>query len=197
MRELMAGDSIVMYDEFRMDKTPFIQLCHYFQRKKWLSNSKFVDVDEKMAMFLSIVSHNKRNRIVRLKFQHSGETVSKYFHEVLNAMMKFAREMIVPPDFNNLDKEGCHIELREGAFKGAVGALDGTLIDAHIPVEDQVPFRGRGQGKCYQNVMAVCDFDMKFIYVMAGWEGIAHDSRVLNETLRNPANNFPIPPPSK
>ena len=42
--------------------------------------------------------------------------------------------------------------------------------------------------------MAICDFDMKFTYIMAGWKGIVHDSRVLNKTLRDSKNKFLIPP---
>lgn len=195
MKELLIGPSVVMYDKFRMDKSSFMKLCCYFRQKNWLVDSKYIDVEEKMAMFLSIICHNCRNRIVRYRYQHSGQTVSKYFHEVLSAMRDFAREMIIPPDFDKpVENIQSHVQLREGPFKGAIGALDGTLVDANIPIRDQIPFRGRGQGNCYQNVMAVCDFDMKFIYVMAGWEGVAHDSRVLNETIRNPVNNFPIPP---
>ena len=110
-------------------------------------------------------------------------------------MLHFSKEIIVPPAFNGSTGEiRSHRRLREGPFKGAIGALDGTLIHAHIPVDKQIPFRGRGGKECFQNVMAVCDFNMKFIYVMAGWEGIVHDSRVLNETLRHPSNKFPLPP---
>ena len=68
-----------------------------------------------------------------------------------------------------------------------------------IPSDKQVPYRGRGRGRgrgeCYQNVLAICDFNMTFTFVWAGWEGVAHDSRVLSETMSNPENNFPIPPP--
>jgi hypothetical protein len=34
----------------------------------------------------------------------------------------------------------------------------------------QAAFRGR-KGSTTQNIMAVVDFDMKFTYVLAGWEG--------------------------
>ena len=68
------------------------------------------------------------------------------------------------------------------------------MISACIPVEKQVPFRGCGRGECSQNVMAICDFDMIFKYVVVGWEGTTHDSRVLTETIRNPSHNFPMPP---
>jgi hypothetical protein len=34
-----------------------------------------------------------------------------------------------------------------------------------------------------QNVMAVVDFDLRFTFVFAGWEGIAHDATVLQDAL--------------
>ena len=46
----------------------------------------------------------------------------------------------------------------------------------------QGPFRGR-KGSCTHNVMAAVDFDLKFTYVLAGWEGSAHDALVLFDAL--------------
>lgn len=53
------------------------------------------------------------------------------------------------------------------AFKGAVDALDDTLVLVVVPTEMQVPYRGRGRGRgeCYQNVLTICDFDMIFTFV--------------------------------
>ncbi|KAK3212751.1 hypothetical protein Dsin_017457 [Dipteronia sinensis] len=79
----------------------------------------------------------------------------------------------------------------------AVGAIDGTLVHACIPRDKQVPYRGRGKGECFQNVMAICDFDMIFKYVVVGWEGTAHDSRVLRETIHDSRHNSPLPPLDK
>ncbi|XP_059638572.1 protein ALP1-like [Cornus florida] len=73
---------------------------------------------------------------------------------------------------------------------------DGTHIPATLPASTQLPFRGR-KGYTTQNVMAVCDFDMRFTYVLAGWEGSANDSRILNECTENEAMNFPTPPAGK
>lgn len=36
---------------------------------------------------------------------------------------------------------------------------------------------------------------MVFTYVWAGWEGIAHDARVLREVAFNPTSGFPFPSP--
>ena len=52
-------------------------------------------------------------------------------------------------------------------------------------------FRGR---KTYatQNVMAVVDFDLRFTYVLAGWEGTAHDALVLRDALER-ENGLRVP----
>ena len=57
--------------------------------------------------------------------------------------------------------------------------------------EDAVRYRSR---KSYttQNVLVACSFDLKFTYVLPGWEGAASDSRIIKNTLtRN--DNLKIP----
>ncbi|GKB19616.1 putative reverse transcriptase domain-containing protein [Tanacetum coccineum] len=83
------------------------------------------------------------------------------------------------------------------AAEGAVGAFDGTLIHASVPSHKQNVYRARGRGDCYQNVLAICDFNMIFTYIVAGWEGTAHDARILNEALDDPIYEFLIPPSDK
>ena len=34
-----------------------------------------------------------------------------------------------------------------------------------------------------QNVLATVDFDLKFTYVLVGWEGSAHDATILADAL--------------
>jgi hypothetical protein len=34
-----------------------------------------------------------------------------------------------------------------------------------------------------QNVLATADFDLRFVYILAGWEGSAHDSYVLQDAV--------------
>lgn len=166
-------------------------------RKGQLKNSRYISVEEKTAMFLLTLSHNRRNRVVKRRFNHSLQTIHFYFHEVLQAMLKMAKEMVVAPPYDqNPNLAQSHRGLTR-IFRGAVGALDGTLVHAVIPANKQVPYRGRGRGDCYQNVLAMCDFDMIFTFVWAGWEGTTHDSRVLNATIDDPTNNFSFPPPDK
>ncbi|XP_071701610.1 uncharacterized protein [Rutidosis leptorrhynchoides] len=111
-------------------------------------------------------------------------------------MMQFAREIIGPTYLDDPNVTDRQRYLRE-MFPGAIGALDGTLVHAIVPNKQQSAYRGRGGGRCYQNVLAICDFNMMFTFVWAGWEGIAHDSRILNEVVYNPTSGFPIPAPNK
>ncbi|KAM3344701.1 hypothetical protein P3S68_024410 [Capsicum galapagoense] len=102
-------------------------------------------------------------------------------------MMKFAKEMIAPTTFDS----------NMNIPSGAIGALDGTLVHAVVPANQQIIYRGRGKGKYYQNVLTICDFNIVFTYVYIGWEGVAHDAQVLTEVVSNPDNGFPFPPSNK
>lgn len=53
--------------------------------------------------------------------------------------------------------------------------------------------RFRGRKSCpTQNVLAVIDFNLRFTYVLTGWERSAHDSLVLHDALSCP-NGLKIP----
>ncbi|KAF6163392.1 hypothetical protein GIB67_029241 [Kingdonia uniflora] len=175
-----------MYNMMRIDPNSFRSLVAHFRDIGLLKDSMHIDVEEKLAIFMHIIAHKMSNQAENSRFQHSAATTSKIFHEVLDAMMIFQKKMIVPPKFDQLPGPITHHKiLREGTFKGAAGAIDGTLISTSIAKDDKTPYRGRGGGECFQNVMAICDFNMMFTYVVAGWEEVAHDTRVLSETLVN------------
>ena len=70
-----------------------------------------------------------------------------------------------------------------------------THIHALPKKERHLAFRSRMDPKCCtQNVLALCDFNMRFTFVSAGWEGTTHDCKVLNHAIYDPNNNFPFPP---
>jgi hypothetical protein len=72
-------------------------------------------------------------------------------------------------------------------FKGGMGALDGVLIPAHVPLHLQSPWRSQ-KGVISQNVLAAVNFHFEFVYVLAGWEGSAHDTRVFNDATSKGLN---------
>ncbi|XP_073136803.1 uncharacterized protein [Henckelia pumila] len=81
-------------------------------------------------------------------------------------------------------------------FKDCIGAIDGTHIPATVFGRDNKSYRNR-HGKISQNVLAACNFDLEFIYVLSVWEGFAHDSNVLTDALsRNNGLKVPQVTPS-
>jgi hypothetical protein len=79
----------------------------------------------------------------------------------------------------------------EPYFSDCLGTLDRTHVEMHIPTELQPRYRNR-KGTLSQNILAVCNFEMRFVYILAGWEGSVHDARVLQDA--QDAQGFKIVP---
>ena len=56
---------------------------------------------------------------------------------------------------------------------------------------DVSSYRNR-HGIISQNVLAAYNFDLEFMYVLSGWEGSAHDSKILNDALSR-RNGLKVP----
>ncbi|KAK9989287.1 hypothetical protein SO802_029526 [Lithocarpus litseifolius] len=145
---------------------------------------------EQVLLFLHIIGHNVRFRVIGSRFHKSTKTVHRYFKVVLRGVLKLYRALIRLPSENTPPK--IWDSKRFYPFlKDCVGAIDGTHVRASVPPEIQERFRGHKDGTT-QNVLAAISFDLKFTYVLAGWEDSAHDSRVLNHAFARPGG-FSIP----
>lgn len=100
VKELLEGNPAHCQEMLRMKIEAFISMCHHFRIRGWLQNSRYISVEEKVAMFLMALSQNIRNRLVKRRFNHSTQTIHRYFYEVLHAMMNFSKEMIVATPYN-------------------------------------------------------------------------------------------------
>ncbi|KAL7263365.1 hypothetical protein ACSBR1_001519 [Camellia fascicularis] len=140
-------------------------------------------IEESVAMFIHTLD-GCTNRKLKERFQHSGEIVSRHFHAVLEAMKLFTEVHCKP----TRDQNNRHPYLRSKGkyvpFKHCIGALDDTHIEAVLPARDAGTYYGR-KGYPTQNILAVCDFDMCFIFTSCGWEGSMYDSRIFNEIIEN------------
>ena len=70
-------------------------------------------------------------------------------------------------------------------MQGVVGVINGIHIHACISVDQQIPYWGHGKGEYFYNVKTIYGFGMVFQYVIVGWEGKTHDSRLLSKTIHN------------
>ncbi|OXH06365.1 hypothetical protein J010_04559 [Cryptococcus neoformans] len=68
------------------------------------------------------------------------------------------------------------------SVSNAVGSIDGTHIAVKVSPRMQPAYRNR-KGVVSINVLAACDFDSKFTYIIAGWEGNANDSFTFSQAI--------------
>ena len=95
-QELLHGNNTQCQELMRLSRDAYVLLCNHFKQKNWLRDSKDISVEEKMAIFLTTVGHNERFRMIKRRFQHSSRTIHDCFHEVLQGMMEFAKEVVRP-----------------------------------------------------------------------------------------------------
>ncbi|KAL0367477.1 UNVERIFIED_CONTAM: hypothetical protein Sradi_3637800 [Sesamum radiatum] len=170
-----------------MDCNTFGSLCYLLEHAGGLSSIKHLSVPKQVAIFLSVVSHHKKNCVVKYDFIRSNRTISRYFHSVLNTILKLhtmflAKLTPVPKD--------C-LDARWRRFKGCLGALDGTYIDVRVPEHEKGRYRTR-KGHCAVNKFGICNPNMQFIYILTGWEGSTADSLVFRDAIHHP-NGLRVP----
>jgi hypothetical protein len=117
--------------------------------------------------------------------QSTKVNICRIFHRILDMLVLgpfYNRYIKLPP------KEQTPPEIQNNPklypfFKDCRGAIDGTHIDAFVPDDAVARYHNR-KGSLSQNVLAACTFDMRFCYVLPGWEGSAADGRVFDNARR-------------
>ncbi|KAL5564375.1 hypothetical protein UlMin_027539 [Ulmus minor] len=146
-------------------------------------------------IFVYVISQKATNRMAMEDWQHSGSTISVVFTRICKAIASLSQTFIKPPNFDAIPDEIQWNPKYYPYFQNCVSAIDGTHIAAHAPADVANNFRGR-KSTVTSNMLAICSFDMLFTYVVTGWEGAVHDSRVLTTQLEDPTSGFPHPPPA-
>ena len=65
------------------------------------------------------------------------------------------------------------------------------MILVNVPCDERSKYRTR-KGTLAMNVLGVCSPEMEFIYVLPGWEGSAHDGRILRGAISR-LNGLKVP----
>ena len=92
-----GGHARRIHEVFRMGLTTLDRLQHWLCNHTSLGPSRYISLLEKLAIFLYIAGHNESNRDTQEEYQHSGETISCCFNEVLIALVHLARFYITIP----------------------------------------------------------------------------------------------------
>ncbi|PWA98188.1 nuclease HARBI1 [Artemisia annua] len=105
MNEVLNGNPIGCVNAFRIHSNVFMKLCGELEAKYGLKSSDRISVVENLGIFVYTLALGVSNRNVGERFQRSGETISRAFHDVLEAITArgnscrgLARDIIWPKD---------------------------------------------------------------------------------------------------
>jgi hypothetical protein len=76
--EVLSGHPLRCYENFRVAPDVFARIADLVRTQIEENYRSRVSIEERLAMFLYTVGQNASNRVVQERFQHSGETVSRY-----------------------------------------------------------------------------------------------------------------------
>jgi len=192
--EHKLANETACYNMFRITPDMFYRLHKVLTDEYDLKDTKKSTSTEALGMFLWMVGAPQSYRQADDRFERSLATVHNMFYRVLPCVVALGNDIIKPvdPEFSTM-----HPRVRNRRFypefKRCIGAIDGSHFPVLVPQDKFVQHLCR-KGITTQNVMAACDFDMIFTFLLAGWPGSAHDTRVFEDAMTTFKDDFPHPP---
>ncbi|XP_010418595.1 PREDICTED: uncharacterized protein LOC104704161 [Camelina sativa] len=196
MEQLMYESDTQCLHVLRMRQRVFFKLLDTL-KKYGLKDSHRVRSEVALGMSLKILGHNSSQRSIAADFQVAQWTVTTKFDDVVNALcclhsdiVSWKREELVdiPPRI-------MHDRRYFPYFQDCIGAIDGTHVRVRVGGDKKITYWNH-HNYTSMNILAVCDFNMRFIYTRIGVPGRAHDSKILTYCARHD-NFFPFPSSEK
>lgn len=98
LNRVLRFDDQECINHLRMNRQSFARLCFLVETSGGLKTGRNSSVAEQVAMFLSIIAHHTKYRIVKGSFKWSSRTVSRHFHRVLNAIIRLHPMLLAQPE---------------------------------------------------------------------------------------------------
>lgn len=95
VRELLGGHLKNCLTAFRMEPHIFMWLASYLRNEGLISDSR-IKVEEKLAFFLYMLSHNASYEKLQIEFQHCGWSFSKYIREFFDIVPTLSTRFLKP-----------------------------------------------------------------------------------------------------
>lgn len=186
--ELLGGSPRLFREMFRMKKATFMRLVSWFKNNTELRD-RWISVECRVMVIIWIFAFNETQRQAAHRFGISQYTVHDIVHKMLPCFLQLHLEFVTMPEPGWLDP-AIELSSDDWIFNGCWGALDGTLVDAFVPVDEQASFYTRKKNRA-QNVLALVGLDGRFHCVYPGAPGSWHDSRVFRTAIFEGAFEIP------
>ncbi|KAF7348750.1 putative nuclease HARBI1-like protein [Mycena venus] len=182
--EVLSGHPDRCRRELGMSALEFALLWAELVALGGLAESRYVTAQEQLAIFVYWMVHGSSQRELQERFQHSGDTISRYLNKGLELFTGAFLDKYVHEPVNQTPAR-----IRENPrwypfFKYCRGAVDGVHFLAYVLEQHIARYRDR-HGTITQNCIAACDFEMLFVFLMAGYEGTAADGLLFAQARRN------------
>ena len=107
INSVLHGTETHCVNQLRLEPITFHHLCHILTEGDHVRPTIHMSVTEQVFIFLHIISHNVRFRVMGSRIYRSTETVYRYFKVVLKGVLKLYRALIsmrsedTPPEIMN------------------------------------------------------------------------------------------------
>ena len=103
LNRLYRGTKKNCIEQLMFSKSAFFNLCRILQEKRGLVRTRNFPTTKAVTMFLHILAHNLKYRVVQFSYCRSKETISRQFNDVLRAIMKVINDYL---NFQSCTLEG-------------------------------------------------------------------------------------------
>ncbi|KAJ8720629.1 hypothetical protein PYW08_006094 [Mythimna loreyi] len=187
MQTISEMPETLFVQQFRLDKSTFVALCHELRQKTTLKGTREIPLKVKVLCALSFLATGSYQRIVGVTQNLAQRTASRCIRQVVNALNHHAimAKWIVFPKTRQ-DRSFIKQEFqRRFGLPGVIGCIDCTHVALVKPNNEEHLFYNR-KGYHSLNVQMICDSDLHIINVNAKFGGATHDSHIWASSIVEP-----------
>jgi hypothetical protein len=91
-------DELSCFDQLRMDKSTFHKLFDLLKNDGGLKESRNMFVEERVAIFLNILGHDQKQRLIVRHLRRSKETITRNFRQILRCVLRLHNILLKTPE---------------------------------------------------------------------------------------------------
>ena len=102
MSKLISRHEGLLLEQIMMNWDCFTRLYTLFMFQNYIQEAHTLIVQEQLMIFITMVAYGDNSRRSAYEWNHSIETISRYFDVLCSHLVDLATQFIVRPDFNDM-----------------------------------------------------------------------------------------------